>query len=261
MKSKKGFTLIELLVVIAIIALLLSILMPSLSKVKDIAKNTICQTNQRSVFQALATYAAGNDNRCPERPVGVKFNHLQLLDWDLRDTLRPYLGDKMEVFNDPFCKSGVDLGHAVKTMAVEGNYGYTAGVSLSPNQKSKRFGEPLEYEGRKYYIVSMDMLIIGMSTEYTQSGHPGRGSEMSLTIRDDSEYSYARYEVVGSNNFGTQKLNYVYTDGSIKSFKFDFENVFDSSTRSIKGLPLKAVPLFDGGAKADLWRVFMPVGR
>jgi prepilin-type N-terminal cleavage/methylation domain-containing protein len=43
--NKKGFTLIELLVVIAIIALLLSIIMPSLRLAKVQAQKTICQSN------------------------------------------------------------------------------------------------------------------------------------------------------------------------------------------------------------------------
>jgi prepilin-type N-terminal cleavage/methylation domain-containing protein/prepilin-type processing-associated H-X9-DG protein len=51
--GKRGFTLIELLVVIAIIALLLSILMPALSKVKEQAKSLVCKTNLRAVSAAF----------------------------------------------------------------------------------------------------------------------------------------------------------------------------------------------------------------
>ena len=45
MKTKKGFTLIELLVVIAIIALLLSIILPSLKMAKQSGMTVICKSN------------------------------------------------------------------------------------------------------------------------------------------------------------------------------------------------------------------------
>lgn len=63
---EKGFTLIELLVVIAIIALLLSVIVPSLRKVKETAKATLCLNNQRQIGLFLAMYAEDNDNEVIE---------------------------------------------------------------------------------------------------------------------------------------------------------------------------------------------------
>ncbi len=65
MKKKEGFTLIELLVVIAIIALLLSILLPSLRMAKEHARRLICGTNLRTIGQSLALYAGENDDFLP----------------------------------------------------------------------------------------------------------------------------------------------------------------------------------------------------
>lgn len=56
MKSERAFTLIELLVVIAIIALLVSILMPSLARAKELAKSAGCMTQERTVGWGLALY-------------------------------------------------------------------------------------------------------------------------------------------------------------------------------------------------------------
>ncbi len=62
---QSGFTLVELLVVIAIIALLLSILTPSLSHVKELAKRVICSTNQRGLGMAMMMYANESDAILP----------------------------------------------------------------------------------------------------------------------------------------------------------------------------------------------------
>ena len=63
--TKHGFTLIELLVVIAIIALLVSLLMPSLKQAKDLAKQSLCLSNMRMVAMAVPMYADEYDGWMP----------------------------------------------------------------------------------------------------------------------------------------------------------------------------------------------------
>ncbi len=61
MFKRKAFTLVELLVVIAIIALLMSILMPALGRVKKQAKDTICQSNLRQWAIVFGMYFDDNN--------------------------------------------------------------------------------------------------------------------------------------------------------------------------------------------------------
>ncbi|HVX86630.1 MAG TPA: prepilin-type N-terminal cleavage/methylation domain-containing protein [Phycisphaerae bacterium] len=64
-RRRSGFTLIELLVVVAIIALLISILLPSLARARDQAKKTACASNLHQLGIALTTYTSEFDGNLP----------------------------------------------------------------------------------------------------------------------------------------------------------------------------------------------------
>ncbi|MEM7807924.1 MAG: prepilin-type N-terminal cleavage/methylation domain-containing protein [Planctomycetota bacterium] len=60
-RHARAFTLVELLVVIGIIALLVGILLPTLSRARASAQKTVCLANLRSGHQTLVLYANDHD--------------------------------------------------------------------------------------------------------------------------------------------------------------------------------------------------------
>ena len=56
-KKKLNFTLIELLVVVAIIGVLASLLLPSLSRAREVAKLAVCVSNQSQINKQIIMYS------------------------------------------------------------------------------------------------------------------------------------------------------------------------------------------------------------
>ena len=65
MKRRSGFTLLELLVVMGMILVLLSVLMPTFSTMREQARRTICLSNQRQIFIACLLYANDHGGQMP----------------------------------------------------------------------------------------------------------------------------------------------------------------------------------------------------
>jgi len=63
--ARSGFTLIELLVVVAIIALLISILLPSLNKARAQARTTVCASKMGELTKSLFTYREDYEDTLP----------------------------------------------------------------------------------------------------------------------------------------------------------------------------------------------------
>ncbi len=91
-KVLHGFTLMELLVVISIIALLMSILMPSLQKARELARKVVCQSNLRQIGLGMGVYIASeSDGKYPQqrRPFGTWLPGERTGHWWL--SVRPYI--------------------------------------------------------------------------------------------------------------------------------------------------------------------------
>ena len=138
--KQKGFTLIELLVVISIIALLLSILLPSLNKARRQTRKLACGSNLRQLSLSIFLYSENNNGYLPPH---ADTGYLSLDTGYIQDDLMNELlkEAKTRVKKEAVIlaiKSFLEAKRREKLAALIGNYEF--GYSLEQLQEMRKDG-------------------------------------------------------------------------------------------------------------------------
>jgi len=126
-----GFTLVELLVVIAIIALLMSILIPSLEKARAAAMRLKCAHNLKQISLIMYMYVEANEDifPCAQDPLPEGY-WLWMGRW--RSLVEPYLSTKITESNPSVLLCPQDVTY--KNQYESFSYAYSMTFYHSPEQ-------------------------------------------------------------------------------------------------------------------------------
>jgi prepilin-type N-terminal cleavage/methylation domain-containing protein/prepilin-type processing-associated H-X9-DG protein len=255
MKRNHGFTLIELLVVIAVIAILASILLPTLDRAKARAQGAFCLNNTRQLVQAWVNYSDDhNDQLACNFGSGVHLGSApqmnlnwanNILDWEattpdntnssklVETGLGPYLDRIAQTYR---CPSDTLLSSAQKNagwVARVRSYSMNAMIGDSGSVSQKGYSEynPDYVQFLKYSSIPQPGSIFVFLDE-----HPD-------TIRDGSFYATNK---VGSlqwqrlpASYHAGAASFSFADGHVESHRWHFKSTMPTPQASAIRMPIE----------------------
>lgn len=148
-RHRRAFTLIELLVVIAIIALLVSVLLPSLASAREVARMTSCASNLGQIGKAANAFALANKGLYSEGP----------------------FDNRLDSSNGPIDKNNWVANYTNDEYAKVGSIKCPSSAAKSSQNLSlaRIAGHPFSTEDGSYQGMVNRMIDNGLDTNYVQS--------------------------------------------------------------------------------------------
>jgi len=240
-RRQRGFTLIELLVVVAIIALLISILLPSLNRAREQTRGAVCKGNLRSIGQAFLMYAQewkgcwpptidsmGNQNRWPVPFFKAKIINEELEQYDDNGN-RIRAGGK-SVFLCPSEKASRGIknwrgtGRTVDRVEVGGSYAFTEEHHRPADNENLKRGNaqtppwvnPVENCKRSGEVTALMENYRPIETVNDPGWRYNRDNFFAgyRTVQGDpvpASVDPSQYRIIGARHLG--KMNILFVDG------------------------------------------------
>jgi prepilin-type N-terminal cleavage/methylation domain-containing protein len=186
--AQRAFTLVELLVVLATIAILISILLPSLAAARESGRRVVCASRLRTLAQATNSYLADH-----KRIAVVAFFRLENNQISLRRLLAPFEAHRDQLaFSGTFLRSSVTLCPSDQVAAPVTGIGFRYLWTVP----SDFFSDFFDAQRREVYVNQLNALV--------------RSGEYSTPWACLSMFAHSR----GSTT--TSALQFVNLDGSVR---------------------------------------------
>jgi len=221
------FTLLELLIVIVIISMLMSVLLPSLRKVKETAKSINCLNNTRQIYVGIALYVQSNDNWMPDTGFnGWNFKIAK----ELKLKPNTVITGTNKDYATPIGKSSIFVCPAVKsihpTNPIYRTYGPTLGFDTlalyEAAPKPCRGWRPYYISGEEAFkrfdhIANNSVIMIEKTLRYDNFWNGMQVPEDYNREMYTSLYSFRDYSAAYEHHNKT--ANFLFKEGHAKNYK------------------------------------------
>ncbi len=237
-----GFTLVELLVVIGIIALLISVLLPALSKARIAAQQINCLSNIRQLSNAVQMYANDNRWRLPRYTTNVATTETPKWKMNWVGLIFPYTNYNAQIFE---CPMRTFISTTIGTQTI-GNMTYKARLCYAVNgmigggqtnqNQSCPFGPVYDHASTispGYFDDSNEHTLKLSDVAYdtimlTESMRAG--GEQSISEFNTVPNGYAGIRSVSSSNHNGRSASFAYADGHCETVSIQYM-MYDSHYR------------------------------